>query len=72
LSAIGLGVDNKAKVKLRAGLNLKDFKAYLRIRVRTEPINSFNIAEGLHILGKIYTVGIHFMPRHASINLLLL
>ena len=53
LSAFGLGVDNKAKIKFRAGLNLNTFKAYIRVRVRTEPINSFNIAEGIHIFGKV-------------------
>ena len=53
LSAFGLGVDNKAKIKFRAGLNLNTLKAYVRVRVRTEPINSFNIAEGIHIFGKV-------------------
>jgi hypothetical protein len=54
LSGLGFGTDNAAKVKFRAGLNLSNLQAYLRVRFRTEPVNAFNIVEGVTLFGKVY------------------
>lgn len=53
LQVLGLGIDNKAKVKVRLGLNLNNYQAYFRVRFRSEPVNSFNIADGLTLFGKV-------------------
>lgn len=50
---LGLGEENTAKFKLRMGLNLKTYKAYARLRFRTEPISPFDIGEGLSCAGKL-------------------
>ncbi len=49
----GLGEDNTAKFKLRMGINLNTYKAYARLRFRTEPISPFDIGEGLSCAGKV-------------------
>eukprot|EP01035_Chromulina_nebulosa_P018951 gene18951-24759_t len=50
---LGLGEENAAKFKLRMGLNLKTYKAYLRLRFRTEPISPFDIGDGISCAGKL-------------------
>ncbi len=48
-----MGDDNTAKFKLRMGLNLKTYKAYAKLRFRTEPISPFDIGEGVSCAGKV-------------------
>jgi len=55
---LGVGEDSTAKFKLRMGLNLKTYKVYARLRFRTEPINPFDIGEGLSCAGKIPLPGV--------------
>lgn len=48
-----VGAENSAKFKLRIGLNLNDFKAYVRLRFRTEPMSPFDVGDGLTCAGKV-------------------
>lgn len=48
-----MGEENTAKFKLRLGLNLKNYKAYAKLRFRTEPISPFDIGEGVSCAGKV-------------------
>mmetsp|Transcript_29015 Transcript_29015/g.39863 ORF Transcript_29015/g.39863 Transcript_29015/m.39863 type:complete len:373 (+) Transcript_29015:2-1120(+) len=50
---LGLGEENTAKFKLRLGLNLKSYKAYAKLRFRTEPISPFDIGDGISCAGKL-------------------
>ena len=49
----GLGEEHNAKLKLRFGLNLKNYKFYTKLRFRTEPISPFDIGDGLSCAGKV-------------------
>ena len=55
---LGIGEESSAKFKLRLGLNLNTFKVYARLRFRTEPMNPFDIGEGLSCAGKLPLPGI--------------
>ena len=55
---LGMGEESTAKFKLRLGMNLKDYKAYARLRFRTEPISCFDIGEGLTCAGKLPLPGL--------------
>ena len=50
---LGLGEENSAKFKLRLGFNLNSYKAYAKLRFRTEPISPFDIGEGVSCAGKV-------------------
>ena len=51
-----MGEEHTAKFKLRMGLNLRSYKAYAKLRFRTEPISPFDIGEGLSCAGKVTVV----------------
>ncbi len=55
---LGMGEESTAKFKLRLGMNLNDYKAYARLRFRTEPISCFDIGEGLTCAGKLPLPGL--------------
>ena len=55
---LGLGEESNAKIKLRMGLNLKDYKMYARVRFRTEPLSTFDIGDGLSCAGKLPVPGV--------------
>jgi hypothetical protein len=48
-----LGEESSAKIKLRLGLNLKNYKAYARVRFRAEPLSQYDIGEGLSCAGNL-------------------
>ena len=54
ISIPGMGEEHTAKFKLRMGLNLRSYKAYAKLRFRTEPISPFDIGEGLSCAGKVW------------------
>lgn len=53
LFIVGMGEESTAKFKLRLGLNLKSYKAYAKLRFRTEPISPFDIGDGISCAGKV-------------------
>ena len=55
---LGMGEESSAKFKLRVGFNLNSKKVYARLRFRCEPMNPFDIGEGLSCAGKIPLPGV--------------
>jgi hypothetical protein len=55
---LGITNDSSARFKLRFGLNLKTYKAYMRLRFRTEPISPFDFGDGLVCTGKVGLPGL--------------
>ncbi|KAJ1433992.1 hypothetical protein B484DRAFT_417654 [Ochromonadaceae sp. CCMP2298] len=65
---LGLGEEQAAKFKLRVGVNLKSYKAYAKLRFRTEPMSPFDIGEGISCAGKV-PLPVYMLPLLRSIPL---
>lgn len=48
-----MGEEPTAKFKLRLGMNLRSYKAYAKLRFRTEPISPLDFGDGISCAGKV-------------------